>query len=277
MSNIVDINEAWHNHSGLEVETFIKSRITAALAASGGKIGHVELVGSNIIFYDEEGGTAIATIPLGGDVYNISVGIDLGTVFYILADEPTKTMTINASTTVSSFGSSESENFPEAYSYIVAVNTGGGYVNRISGTFNSGESSSFDIRPYIATGDNYIRIAVTGLTSGHTKTIVCTATLPAQLDIADSYSNGENIVISDSRDAMNAEIISLKQKSIDIINSVDYHKSLINQYDKLLADFNPEMAEKQAQQQEIAQLRNQMDEMSKNMALLIEQLKQKEN
>ena len=177
MSNIVDINEAWHNHSGLEVETFIKSRITAALAASGGKIGHVELVGSNIIFYDEEGGTAIATIPLGGDVYNISVGIDLGTVFYILADEPTKTMTINASTTVSSFGSSESENFPEAYSYIVAVNTGGGYVNRISGTFNSGESSSFDIRPYIATGDNYIRIAVTGLTSGHTKTIVCTATL----------------------------------------------------------------------------------------------------
>jgi len=101
--------------------------------------------------------------------------------------------------------------------------------------------------------------------------------LPAQLDIADSYSNGENIVISDSRDAINAEIISLKQKSIDIINSVDYHKSLINQYDKLLADFNPEMAEKQAQQQEIAQLRNQMDEMSKNMALLIEQLKQKEN
>jgi len=100
--------------------------------------------------------------------------------------------------------------------------------------------------------------------------------LPAQLDIADSYSNGENIVISDSRDAMNAEIISLKQKSVDIINSVDYHESLIKQYDKILSDFNPEMAEKQAQQQEIAQLRNQMNEMTKNMALLIEQLKHKE-
>jgi hypothetical protein len=37
--------------------------------------------------------------------------------------------------------------------------------------------------------------------------------------------------------------------------------------------FNPEMAEKQAQQQEISELRNQMNEMSKNMALLIEQLK----
>ena len=101
--------------------------------------------------------------------------------------------------------------------------------------------------------------------------------IPANLDIADSYSNGENIVISDSREAMNSEIISLKQKSVDLLNSVNYHQSLIQQYDKLLSDFNPEVAEKQAQQQEIAQLRNQMNEMSKNMALLIEQLKHKDN
>jgi hypothetical protein len=97
--------------------------------------------------------------------------------------------------------------------------------------------------------------------------------IPANLDVADSYSNGENVVISDSRDAMNSEILSLKQKSVDLINSVKYHEALITQYDKILSDFNPEMAEKQAQQQEIADLRNQMNEMSKNMALLIEQLK----
>jgi len=97
--------------------------------------------------------------------------------------------------------------------------------------------------------------------------------IPANLDIADSYSNGESIVISDSREAMNSEIISLKQKSVDLLNSVDYHKSLIINYDKLLSDFNPEMAEKQAQQQEIAGLRNQIDELSKSMALLVKQLK----
>lgn len=101
--------------------------------------------------------------------------------------------------------------------------------------------------------------------------------LPAQSDISDSYSNGESIVISDSRDAMNAEIISLKQKSLDLINSVDYHKGLISQYDRLLSEFNPEMAEKQAQQQEIASLRTQMNEISKSMALLLEQLKNKGN
>ena len=97
--------------------------------------------------------------------------------------------------------------------------------------------------------------------------------IPAQLDIADSYSNGENLVISDSREAMNSEILSLKQKSIDIINSVPYHKNLINTYDKLLSDFNPEMAEKQAQQKEISELRAQMDEMNRSMALLIKELK----
>lgn len=101
--------------------------------------------------------------------------------------------------------------------------------------------------------------------------------IPANLDIADSYSNGESIVISDSREAMNSEIISLKQKSVDLLNSVDYHKSLISCYDKLLSDFNPEMAEKQAQQQEIAGLRNQIDELSKSMALLVKQLKNKED
>ena len=67
--------------------------------------------------------------------------------------------------------------------------------------------------------------------------------------------------------------MSLKQKSVDILNSINYHKGLIASYEKLLSDFNPEMAEKQAQQQEISELRNQMNEMSKNMALLIRELK----
>ena len=53
--------------------------------------------------------------------------------------------------------------------------------------------------------------------------------LPAQLDIADSSSNGESIVISDSKEAMNAEVLNLKQKSTDIINSVDFHKELVFQ------------------------------------------------
>ena len=97
--------------------------------------------------------------------------------------------------------------------------------------------------------------------------------LPAQADISDSYSNGESITISDSRDAMNAEIMSAKQKSTDVINSVGYHKALIEQYDKLLSDFNPEVAEKQAQQQEMASIKEKMEEMTRTMNLLMQQMK----
>ena len=98
--------------------------------------------------------------------------------------------------------------------------------------------------------------------------------LPAQSDIADSSSNGENIVISDSRDAMNAEILNLKQKSTDIINSVDFHKVLLEQYDKIIAQLNPEFAEKQEQRQELDTLRAQMAEMSRSISALMETNKQ---
>lgn len=104
--------------------------------------------------------------------------------------------------------------------------------------------------------------------------------IPATLDIADLYADGENIVISDSRDAMNAEIVNLKQKSIDVLDSVDYHKSFIASCDEILSSLNPELAEKQAQRKEIDELKNQMSDISKVLIelkdanrLFIEQLK----
>jgi len=98
--------------------------------------------------------------------------------------------------------------------------------------------------------------------------------LPAQLDIADSASNGESIVISDNREAMNAEILNLKQKSTDIINSIDFHKGLVEEYDKILSQLNPEFAEKQEQKQELDTLKAQMAEMSRSISALMETNKQ---
>lgn len=96
--------------------------------------------------------------------------------------------------------------------------------------------------------------------------------LPAQSDIADSFSNGENITIADSREAMNAEILSIKQKSTDIINSVDYHKTLISNCDRILSELNPEYAEKQLQKEEIDILKSHVSTMSAKLDLLLEQL-----
>ena len=94
--------------------------------------------------------------------------------------------------------------------------------------------------------------------------------LPAQLDIADSSSNGENLVISDSKEAISAEVINLKKKSEDIINSKELNEKLVIEYDKILAYLNPEFAEKQEQKQEIDMLKQQMAEMSRSISALME-------
>ena len=96
--------------------------------------------------------------------------------------------------------------------------------------------------------------------------------VPATLDIADFGSGG--IVISDNREAMNSEVLSLKKKSTDIINSVDYHKDVISNCESILMTLNPEFAEKQEQQKEISNLRAQMEEVTKNMADLMKVNKQ---
>jgi hypothetical protein len=100
--------------------------------------------------------------------------------------------------------------------------------------------------------------------------------LPANQEIADFGNSGGMQVISMSRDAMNAEIMSMKQKSIDIINSVSYHQNIISGCDNILQDLNPEFAEKQQQQAEINSLKEQLLVMNKSMtdlASLIADLK----
>jgi hypothetical protein len=108
--------------------------------------------------------------------------------------------------------------------------------------------------------------------------------LDAAADIAESSSNGESIVISTSKEAMNSELTNLKQRSIEVINSVDFHKKLIDEYDKVIKQLNPEYAEKEQQKNEINSLKEQMAQMSQNITALmqanttlIEKLSKKEN
>ena len=61
----------------------------------------------------------------------------------------------------------------------------------------------------------------------------------------------------------------MKQKSIELLNSVEYHQNVIASCDKMLNLLNPEFAAKQQQDKEIADLKGQMAEMSRNMADLM--------
>ena len=177
MADIIDINEAWAGHAGLEVERFLKRQLGIALAASEGKFGAVSRIGTDLVFYDEENGNVLGTVSLSGANYTIEPHCNLGQTFFVLADETTKIMSISPTTSVSQFGSQTSENYPETYTYVVAVNTGSGYVNKLSGSIGIGGTASFDIRPFLATGENYIRVSITGESSHQTRSVVYTGTL----------------------------------------------------------------------------------------------------
>ena len=101
--------------------------------------------------------------------------------------------------------------------------------------------------------------------------------LPANLDIADQGTANGALVITTSREAMNAEVDSLRQKSLGIINSVDYHKKVVQDCEILLQKLNPEFAEQKQQKQEIDMLKNQMSEIMSGMKEIMTQLTSREN
>lgn len=92
--------------------------------------------------------------------------------------------------------------------------------------------------------------------------------LPAQAEIADFGSNG--IFITDNKEAANAEIHNIKQNSINILESEDFHRSRIEQCDKILSEMNPELAQKQQQDKEMNEMKEQLKLMTQNMTQLME-------
>lgn len=92
--------------------------------------------------------------------------------------------------------------------------------------------------------------------------------LPANADSAEvvDRATGEQVFICCTKDALNAELQAMKQKSIETINSVEYHKQRVKAIDVLVGQINPEIAEKQAQAQEISDLRKQLQDMQQLLA-----------
>ncbi len=94
--------------------------------------------------------------------------------------------------------------------------------------------------------------------------------IPATSEIADF---GNNVVLATNKDAMNSELMSMKQRSLDIINSVEYHQSIIQGCDEILQTLNPEIAEKQKQEQENRQLREEINSLKEMFQEFLKQMK----
>ena len=74
--------------------------------------------------------------------------------------------------------------------------------------------------------------------------------IPASLSIA----NDGNMVISESREAMSIEVDSILSISKQILESVDYHKDVIDKCEQILKDLNPQFAKDKLQEEKINSL-----------------------
>jgi hypothetical protein len=81
----------------------------------------------------------------------------------------------------------------------------------------------------------------------------------------------DTFVLSDSRDSLMNYIRSQLQRSKDIVNSADKHKSLIPQYEQVLGELDPASANDNA----VKELRGQVESMQSQMQEMLSLLKQK--
>lgn len=81
-----------------------------------------------------------------------------------------------------------------------------------------------------------------------------------------------DIVISESRDAMISEVDGMLQTSKSIIESVEYHKSVIDSCEDILKQLNPAYAKEQARDGAIDDLKSEVETLRKEIAKVTELL-----
>lgn len=74
--------------------------------------------------------------------------------------------------------------------------------------------------------------------------------IPANLSIA----NDGNIVLSETKEAMSTEVDSMLSISKQIVESVEYHKTVIEKCEQILKDLNPQFAKDKMQEEKINSL-----------------------
>ena len=78
--------------------------------------------------------------------------------------------------------------------------------------------------------------------------------IPASLSIA----NDGNIVISETKEAMSTEVDSMLSISKQILESIDYHKDVIEKSEQILKDLNPQFAKDKLQEEKINSLESRL-------------------
>lgn len=156
-----------------------RRRALSSLFDMSGKFGYVTYENGAFNFFAEEGdATPIQRLQISGTFYNIAIALENGTlpIFTALTGDAHAYISFSAATTAGALGETPSA-YPEGYTYVVSIDSGTGYLDKASGTLDEGGVATVDIRQFLATGTNRIRLTVTGDSSGQSKTTSLSCTL----------------------------------------------------------------------------------------------------
>ena len=81
--------------------------------------------------------------------------------------------------------------------------------------------------------------------------------LPANGQIA----NDKNLVVSDNKEAMSAEVDAMLRQSKAILESVDYHERVVKSCEEMLLQLNPHIAKEKEQAEKISKLEGKVSGM----------------
>lgn len=79
-----------------------------------------------------------------------------------------------------------------------------------------------------------------------------------QLNATASIANSGNVVVSESKEAMSAEVEGLLRTSRGILDSVPYHEKVIASCDTILRDLNPNFKKEKEQEEKMSMLEDEV-------------------
>lgn len=82
-----------------------------------------------------------------------------------------------------------------------------------------------------------------------------------QLPSNGQIANSGDLVVSESREAMSAEIEAMLRHSREVLESKEYHEKVVTNCEQMLGVLNPQIAKEKAQEQRIVNLEADMNGM----------------
>lgn len=79
-----------------------------------------------------------------------------------------------------------------------------------------------------------------------------------QLNANANIANSGNVIVSDSKEAMSAEVEGLLRTSKGILDSVSYHEKVLTSCDGILRELNPSFRKEKEQEEKIGMLEEKM-------------------